>query len=231
MPLHSRTFDLDEQLEHLLAFVDKAPGPLALVGHSIGATLALRVLAARPSRIAAVVGLYPFLWNNAQSWLQRAIAFAVRLRPLVWLVARLAALLAALPSRLRRAALLPICRAAGLDDDAVAVSCDWLRPWSVLNTCELGRSEFDALAAPPDFATMRQHAARIALYYGPKDDIWAPPHHYAEVRQKAPAMKVVTDAVCGHMFCVTSPGSQHVARVTAGLLRDLGVPNLVTKAS
>ncbi len=221
-PLHARTFDLEEQLAHVLSFVDAAPAPLMLVGHSIGAHLALRVLAARPDRVTHVVGLYPFLQNNARSRVQQALAAAVRLAPLVWLVSRLAALLALLPAPLRRGLLRPVMRhAVGLDDAAVDVSCDWLRAHSVLNTCLLGASEFAALAAPPDWAALRLHAPRIALYYGPPDDIWAPPEHAAAVRVNAPGVAVAIDGTHGHMYCTTAAGSQHVARATAALLRGM----------
>ncbi len=220
-PLHQRTFDLEDQLAHVLRFVDSAPAPVHLVGHSIGAYLALRVQAARPA-VRSVVGLYPFLQTNAGSPVQRVLAAAVRVRPLVWLVARLAALLAALPARVRGALLRPVLRAGfGLSDDAVAVSCDWLRAASVHNTCELGAAEFAALAQPPDWQSLRKHAPRVALYYGPPDDFWAPPEHAAAVRQQAPGVAVHTDAAHGHMFCTTPNGSRHVAAATAAMLRAM----------
>jgi pimeloyl-ACP methyl ester carboxylesterase len=224
-PLHARTFDLEEQTQHLLCAVDavaSADAPVTIVGHSIGAHLALRALAARPERVTAVVGLYPFLTNNTSSLIQRACAAAVRLRPLVWLVAAAAELLAALPAALRRGLLRPLLRhAVGLGDDAVSVTCDWLRAGSVQNTCVLGASEFAALAAAPDWATLNAHAARVALLYGPDADFWAPPAHAAEVRARAPGVTVVADAAHGHMFCTTPEGAQHVAGATARLLRGI----------
>ena len=221
--LHTRTYDLDEQIAHVLAFVDAAPAaPLCLVGHSIGAHIALRVLAARPTRVASVVGLYPFLQNNAQSPVQRVLTLAVRLRPLVWLVALLAEGLSRLPAGVRRALLRPVLRhVGGLGDGAVDVSCDWLRAASVLNTCDLGASEFAALAAPPDWAALRAHASRVSLFFGPPGDIWAPPQHAREVQQQAPAVAVATDGTYGHMFCVTPAGARHVAQATAAMLRTM----------
>jgi pimeloyl-ACP methyl ester carboxylesterase len=226
---------LDEQTDSLLRYIDAvAPAdvPLCLVGHSIGAHLALRALAARPGRVASVVGLYPFLQNNTRSLVQRACAAAVQLRPLVWLASAAAALLAALPAALRRGLLRPLLRhGVGLGDDAVDVTCAWLRAGSVTNTCALGASEFVALAAPPDWATLNVHAARVALLYGPAADFWAPPEHASEVRQRAPGVTVVADDSHGHMFCTTLAGARHVAGATARLLRGIEAATLTAAAA
>jgi pimeloyl-ACP methyl ester carboxylesterase len=227
-PLHARTFNLDEQVAHVVRFVDDACAdadadtPFVLVGHSIGAWLALQALQKRPERVQCVAGLFPFLQNNSTSRLQRVLSAAVKLRPLVWLVAQLMSLLALLPARLRRALLSPVLRGVGgLEEDAVAVTCDWLRAWSVDNTCTLGAAEFAALAGEPDWAALQQHASRISLFYGGEEDIWGPPFHAAAVRRNAPDVAVVEDDTHGHMFCVTREGSRYVAAATAGLLRSM----------
>ena len=122
-PLHARTFTLEEQVAHAVRFVDEASADgvaMVLVGHSIGAWLALRALRERPDRVRCVVGLYPFLKNNSRSRLQSVLAAAVKLQPLVWLVAQLTSLLALLPARWRRKLLGPALRGVGgLEDDAV----------------------------------------------------------------------------------------------------------------
>jgi pimeloyl-ACP methyl ester carboxylesterase len=226
-PLHARAFDLEEQVAHVVRFVDDACAdadapPLVLVGHSIGAWLALRALQTRPERVACVAGLFPFLQTNETSRLQRVLAVAVKLRPLVWLVAQLAALLALLPARLRRGLLGPVLRGVGgLEEDAVAVTCDWLRAASVHNTCTLGAAEFAALAGEPDWAALQAHAPRVSLFYGGEEDIWGPPFHAAAVRRNAPGVAVVEDDSHGHMFCTTREGSRYVAKATAQLLRTM----------
>ena len=226
VPLHARTFDLEEQVAHVVRFIDEASAdgnaaPLVLVGHSIGAWLALRVLQERPERVQCVAGLYPFLMNNSASRLQRVLAAAVKLRPLVWLVAQLTSLLAALPVRWRCGLLGPVLRLAGLEDTAVEITCDWLRAASVNNTCTLGAAEFAALAAEPDWAALRQYAARVNLFYGGEEDIWGPPHHAEAVRRNVPGLSVVEDDKFGHMFCTTPEGSRYVAAHTAALLRSM----------
>ena len=226
MPLHARTFDLEEQVAHVVRFVDEASAdsaaPLVLVGHSIGAWLALRVLQERPERVQCVAGLYPFLMNNSASRLQRVLSAAVKLRPLVWLVAQLMSLFAMLPVRLRRSLLGPVLRGVGgLEDTAVDITCDWLRAASVNNTCTLGAAEFTALAAEPDWAALRKFSAHASLFYGGVEDIWGPPHHAEAVRQNVPGMAVVEDAKYGHMFCTTPEGSRYVAAHTAALLRAM----------
>ena len=226
MPLHARTFDLEEQVAHVVRFVDEASAdgaaPLVLVGHSIGAWLALRVLQERPERVQCVAGLYPFLMNNSASWLQRVLSAAVKLRPLVWLVAQLMSLLAMLPVRWRRALLGPVLRGVGgLEDTAVEITCDWLRAASVNNTCTLGAAEFAALAAEPDWAALRKYSVRASLFYGGEEDIWGPPQHAEAVRRNVPGLAVVEDAKYGHMFCTTPDGSRYVAAHTAALLRAM----------
>ena len=224
-PLHAaRVFSLEEQLAHVLRAVDAAPAepPLTLVGHSIGAHLALRAMAARPARVARVVGLYPFLQVDPESRLLRVLAAAVRLRPLVWLVATLAGLLAKLPAALRRGLLAPALRGVvGLGDAAVAVTCDWLRAASVQNTCQLGALEFAALAKSPEWAQLRALSSRVALFYGPADDVWAPASLAAAVRTHAPGVAVVQDGAHGHMFCTTREGARYVAAASATMLRGL----------
>ena len=228
VPLYARTFDLEEQVAHVVRFVDELTAeegnaaPLVLVGHSIGAWLALRALRERPDRVQCVTGLYPFLMNNSASRLQRVLAAAVKLRPLVWLVAQLTSLLAILPVRWRRALLGPVLRGVGgLGDTAVDITCDWLRAASVHNTCTLGAAEFAALAAEPDYASLRQFAARVSLFYGGVEDIWGPPHHAEAVRRNAPGLSVTEDDTFGHMFCTTREGSRYVAAATAALLRSM----------
>jgi pimeloyl-ACP methyl ester carboxylesterase len=216
-----RTYLLDEQEQHVLAALDAQPGPVLLVGHSIGAYLALRALQARPACVLGVVGLYPFLRLNEDSWEQRAIKLACRLQPLVLVVALCAALLAALPLRLRRFLLQPLLRLIQLDDAALETTLSWVRAGSALNVCHLGASEFTALARPQDLASMH-HLDRVALLYGPAADFWAPPAHAAEVRRLAPHIRVETDSHGGHghMYCTTAAGSRTLAAATARLLRS-----------
>lgn len=217
-----RTYLLHEQERHVLEAVDAQAGPVLLVGHSIGAHLALQALQARPDTVLGVVGLYPFLRLNYASWEQRAIKVACRLKPLVLFVALLAAFLAALPRRVRRAVLQPALRLIRLDDASVETTVSWVRAGSALNVCHLGASEFAALAAPPDWASMR-HLDRVALLYGPPNDFWAPAAHAAEVRALAQRILVETESHGGHghMFCTTAAGAAHLAAATARIARCL----------
>jgi pimeloyl-ACP methyl ester carboxylesterase len=68
-----RLFTLDEQIDHKAAFVSQlqrerlatgARGPLVVVGHSVGAYMAMRVLATRPDvTIDKVVKIFPTLMD------------------------------------------------------------------------------------------------------------------------------------------------------------------------
>jgi pimeloyl-ACP methyl ester carboxylesterase len=222
-----QAFSLDEQEAALLAFLDDVPRGkrVTLVGHSIGAFLALRAAALRPVPVAAVVGLYPFLQLNTSSGLQRLLGVLVRLRPLVELVSALCALVSLLPRWLRSAILSVPGRVAGLEEEALCTTVDWLRYCTAKNVCVLGASEFDA------FETLQHSSSAllasltdvpVALYYGPDDDIWAPPEHAAEAVELARSgcdnLAVDVDPSHGHMFCTTGAGSSHVAARTAALL-------------
>ena len=197
------------------------PGPpVLLVGHSIGAHLALQALTSRPEAVRGVVGLYPFLTLNAQSRTQALLAMLVRMRPLVWLVAQVAAFVAALPMAWRLSLLRwPLRALFGLSDEAAQVTADWVRADSVRNTVHLGASEFRALASPPDWTSFRAFGNRVRLYYGPEDDIWAPEPHAAEAARQG--LSVVRDGTIGHMFCVTRRGCEHVAAATAAMLQPM----------
>lgn len=219
-----RTWLLDQQVAHctryLLAALPPGGAPVLLVGHSIGAHIALQALTSNPEAVRGVVGLYPFLTLNAQSRTQALLAVLVRLRPLVWLVAQVAAFVAALPTAWRLSLLRrPLRALLGLSDEAAQVTADWLRADSVRNTCHLGASEFQALTPPPDWASFRAFGNRMRLYYGPEDDIWAPEPHAAEAARQG--LSVVRDPTVGHMFCVTRRGCEHVAAATAAILRPM----------
>ena len=212
-----RCFVLDEQIRCAASLLASLPATqsVVLVGHSIGAHVALQLLSAKSAAVVGVVGLYPFLRYGRS---QRFLAWMVACRPLVELVAGVAGLLERLPTSLLLFLLQPFFALLGvLGAAAQKVTAAWLRPASIRNVCVLGSSEFKALAREPDWSLITD--ARVRLMYGPPDDMWAPSADADEAEIRGAA--VTRDASFGHMFCVTDAGSRHVAAVTSRLIADL----------
>jgi pimeloyl-ACP methyl ester carboxylesterase len=204
---------LHDQIDALESALQDLSGPLVLVGHSIGAHIALQL--ARRRAVHAVIGLYPFMRVNKRSRVQQVLAVSVAIRPLVELLALLAGLLSRLPSPVRHFLLSPTFSLFGLSKNARSVTSRWLRASSIRNVCVLGASEFHALQGTPDWGA--DCGCPVVLYYGPSDDMWAPPHDADDAA--AAGVHVTRDASYGHMFCVTPEGSQHVAERTAQLVK------------
>lgn len=250
-----RTFTLDEQLAAVVAAADAAAAgdgcdggsrPVFLVGHSIGAWLALRAMAARPGSVRAVVGLTPYLTNNVDSRTQRVLAAAARsvaLRRAVCGAARVALGGAArLPPRRRASLLRSLLRASGAHgcDAAAAVTLDWLRPASVANSVALGCEELGRLGAVPDWGALlllmpppagapaAGGPPRASLLFGEPGDMWAPPAHAAAAAAVLGGGAVRTDPLLPHLFPVTEAGSARAARHAAAMLADLW-PRVIEK--
>ena len=121
-------FSLAEQVEHVTAEIVNGrgstrgtPSKVAVVGHSIGAEIAMRAMARHPNAIRKVVGLMPFVLTNERSRLQRFLASLVRIKALVLIVAGLVGVLKKVfPFFLRK------CATKGMDPDAKRLTESWL---------------------------------------------------------------------------------------------------------
>ena len=212
-----RCFVLDDQVRCAASLLASLPATqsVVLVGHSIGAHVALQLLSANSAAVTGVVGLYPFLRYGRS---QRFLAWMVACRPLVELVAGVAGLLQRRPKSLLLFLLQPFfALLGGLGAAAQRVTAAWLHPASIRNVCVLGHSEFQALAREPDWSLVAD--ARVRLMYGPPDDMWAPSADADEAESRGAV--VTRDASFGHMFCVQVTGSRHVAAVTSRLITEL----------
>lgn len=216
------SFVLSDQVDALERAVESLQAHrVALVGHSIGAHIALQLLrrGTRRQRVIGVVGLYPFLRCNQRSRVQKVLAALVAFRPLTELVALVAGVLSIMPARWKLLLLAPVFSLlGGLGREAQVVTAHWVRPASIRNVCVLGASEFASLAGEPDWGVGVQRPVR--LLYGPAEDFWAPGHDADDAA--GAGAHVTRDASFGHMFCVTADGSRHLAARTARLLEDMG---------
>jgi hypothetical protein len=98
---------------------------------------------------------------------------------------------------------------------------------TVRSSFTLAAHEFEQLSAPVDWRRMRAldggggGAGRLAFVCAP-DDIWFPPHHFAELRAQLPHAPAVWDETLGHAFCVSEAQCARVADHVAALLAGDG---------
>ena len=217
----TRWFSLAEQVEHVTAEIVKGRGgsKIAVVGHSIGAEIAMRAMAKHPNAIQKVVGLMPFVLTNERSKLQRFLASLVRVKPLVLLVASLVGFF----KKVFPFFLNPATR--GMDPDAKRLTKSWLRAGSVINMALMGRTEFDGLKDPRndcDAANLETYAERVHLLYC-EDDHWAPTwqaeafkgmYAEADVAVEPSSQEVKVE----HAFVLSDAAADLVALRTAGML-------------
>ena len=220
-------FSLAEQVEHVTAEIVNGrgstrgtPSKVAVVGHSIGAEIAMRAMARHPSAILKVIGLMPFVLTNERSKTQRFLASLVRFEALVHLVASIVGFLKKVfPFFLRPAT-------KGMDPDAKRLTESWLRGGSVRNMALMGRTEFDGLKDPRsdrDSANMETYADRVHLLYC-EDDHWAPTWQADAFKaryEKADVTveKASKDVKVEHAFVLSDAAADLVALRTAGMLR------------
>lgn len=96
-----------------------------------------------------------------------------------WCWASFAAVLADLVGKLnpllRRLVLLPLELGFAMDTAAAAITAVAMTSYdAVRNMCFLGRTELDALRAPPHWAVLVGFRARISMVFNLKNDYWAP---------------------------------------------------------
>lgn len=127
-------FTLQQQLDHVVAYLrdrkrgsgaaaSRGGGGTMVIGHSIGAEMAVHAMATLGMDcVTRVVGLMPFLLVNRASRLQRFLSALVHVQPLVRLVAAVIGLIrGAFPAALRRAVLeRPVTK--GMDARAAALT-------------------------------------------------------------------------------------------------------------
>lgn len=221
-----KVFTLDDQIEHVLGYIDSVhgDGELTIVGHSIGAYIALEAMHRRPKIVRYTLGLMPFLENNDADLAFSRLACLVRLSPpAFWsILAALCvslALVRPLPLRLRRLLL------AGPTGDYDAEWADFtadaiLQPGVFANYAFMGRTEIANHAVAYDFAGRlgARLTARVRLLYT-DGDMWAP----KAVLEAARAAGVCAELHAGlrHAFCTRNRASAWVAGWVARQLREL----------
>ena len=189
--------------------------PLVLIGHSIGAHIALELMASSqrpgPAHVAHALGIHPFLTLNRSSPFQTAALFIARwslLRlALLSLASAVSLLISLLPAALQRLVLRPLL--ARMDGAAAETARSFITtPRCVRAFLAMGLSEMTALAPPPDWPKLRalQEGGRASFIYASVADGWAPEHHRAELLTQVPAL-ILGKLLCGIWYpppCIIS---------------------------
>jgi len=116
--------------------------PLLLVGHSIGAYIALEIFKKFPSQVQHVVGLYPFLTLNKHSKFQSVLGKVVASPALCAVISTFAGLVGRLPKKFARG-LVKVLLGRVWDPLAVGVTCRYMLQKNVVsNFLYMGRTEF-----------------------------------------------------------------------------------------
>jgi len=214
---------LQEQIDHKIQFVrehllETSAVPLFLVGHSIGAYMAIEILKKFPSQLQHVIGLYPFVTLNVQSTWQSILRRLTETQILCVLVSKFAGLVGRLPNKYSKCAL-KLFVGRNWNRRAVDVTCQYLLQTNVVhNALYLGRTEFETLPLVPDWPSLTVNQSKISFLFGTNDH-WGPLSLLYKISTRLPKLDVAIERE-GHMhaFCCTEAGSDWVASHTAATI-------------
>eukprot|EP00891_Asterochloris_glomerata_P000518 jgi/Astpho2/518/Aster-x0937 len=199
--------DLKQQILHKLHYVQQHMSPrtpLVLIGHSIGAFMALAVSNSleqdpdghqtieSPGKArtnSKVLALFPFFQTNPGDTEQFGYL------------------------------MLQVSSACGheMDEHAITTTLGMLSFVTVRSGFVLGQHEFRDLAAPADWAQL--HRLGLGVIYGEKDR-WLPRHqwqHFVDL----PGLQGKLTAGHNHDFCVSVKSSQHIAELSAAMMEPV----------
>ncbi|KAH9674413.1 alpha/beta-Hydrolases superfamily protein [Citrus sinensis] len=221
---HGRLFSLDEQVEHKMDFIrqelQNTEVPIVLVGHSIGAYVALEMLKRSSEKVIYYIGLYPFLAlirpSVTQSIIGKVAASNIASTALSYIIASLGIL----PSKALR---FLVSNSLGRSWSATAVeaACTHLSQYHVMrNVLFMTMTEFKQLTKTPDWAFMRENQSKIAFLFG-VDDHWGPQELYEEISKQVPDVPLAIERHGHtHNFSCSEAGSAWVASHVAGLIKN-----------
>ncbi|KAJ8754762.1 hypothetical protein K2173_012151 [Erythroxylum novogranatense] len=218
-----RLFSLQEQIDHKVDFIKdelwNSEVPIVLVGHSIGAYMALESLRRTQEKVNYCVALYPFLMVNPESMQQSIVAKISASFILSFLVSYALALLGLLPRWALRLVVLTLIGRAW-SNTAIEAACSQLVKYHILrNVLFLTNSEFRKLSETPDWIFMRENRDKITLLFG-QDDHWGPLKIFEEISKQVPGISLSIEREGhNHHFSCTEAGSLWVAQHVASLIK------------
>lgn len=231
-----RTFSLDEQVDHVSAFIESEARDLdddkqlVMIGHSIGAYIGLEALArVRPKRLAAAVGIMPYLESTDQPETKKLAGLATSWWfPLAaYVVAALAQLIGWLPPGLRRWLVAKVePKFPSFEPEQAALTLRAMPQLPLLlNVLFLFRSEAFHHAAPYDHAKrLRGFKERVGLFFTDKEgdvtvDHWAPPCRAR--KGEAAGLQVRVEPGLPHAFGTSAASRSRVTKAVAEMVESL----------
>lgn len=222
---NGKLYSLEEQIEHKVHFVQsydvEKQLPLFVVGHSIGAYMAMCVFKSLPDKVNHVVGLYPFLATNEGSSFQSFLKWSLRHAFLCEALSYFAAFVGKWPKGLSKG-LLKAVLGRGWSPVTLNVAYQYLLQYSLVrNVTYMGMTEFKKMHAHPDWDFLKQRQDDICLLFG-VDDHWGPLTLFEEITRQVPDLDVEIESEGhSHAFCCTEEGSRWVASFCAEKIKKV----------
>ncbi|WCJ34219.1 Lipid droplet-associated hydrolase [Euphorbia peplus] len=222
---NGRLFSLQEQIDHKVDFINhelqNIEVPVVLVGHSIGAYIAIEVLKRFRDKVIYCVALYPFLTLNPKATWQTIIDKISGSSILSAGVSFCVGLLGMLPNWALRSIVLKSL-GKSWSASAVEVACSQLPKYYVSqNVLHMAMHEFRELSAPLDWTFLKENKDKITFLFG-SDDHWGPLHLLEEISKQVPDIPLSIEREGHtHNFSCSDAGSVWVARHVASLLKSV----------
>ncbi|KAG9455025.1 hypothetical protein H6P81_007929 [Aristolochia fimbriata] len=219
-----RLFSLQDQIDHKVNFINQElqneKVPILLVGHSIGAYIALEVFRRFPEQVIYTIGLYPFLTLNRKSLVQSILVRVTASKILTVAFCSILTFLGLLPNWFKR---ILVKRFVGqsCSTSTIGATCSHLLQYSTMqNVLYMAMTEFRKLSEQPDWAFFRANQTQLAFLFGINDH-WGPLTLYEEISKHAPDLPLTIEREGHtHAFCCTEAGSIWVAHYVVGLIKN-----------
>lgn len=226
-PWWRRRVDLEAQISHghqKLIELAKGYRNVAVVGHSIGALVAMEMLKQKTVDIRAVVKVTPFIAANSESPDYRKKWQLISTPGLSFLVIALAFLLRLLPQHLRGRIMALIGQNTDhMDSTATDLTLDAMtRPPNLDAFLSMGYSEFQSprILHGPDLSWLPHDKDKVAVVYANGTDVWVRPNAPA-LMQEAGVHTVSIDS--DHDIPTRCDSSKACASVIADFLLKKGL--------
>ncbi|KAL0034922.1 hypothetical protein WJX79_000653 [Trebouxia sp. C0005] len=223
-----QAFSLGEQIEHKVAYIQQhlsgvQSAPIAIIGHSIGAYMALKVTkqvqalsaSSATPQVVKVLAVFPFFQVDLSNRQQKMMHTLTRVPRVMGVVG---AILGALLLAFQR--WLVNWWGGGLEDYAENATVGLLNYHTIKNGFYLGHTEFRDLAGPVDWQQLADLGEKVAVICNPHDT-WFSKRSWEQMWLKLPQVKAYMEEAQRHDFCVSRELSASLAQKSAELLQGL----------
>lgn len=175
--------------------LDQAPQRFSLLGHSMGARVAMEVFRAAPERVARLALVSTGAHGTREGEAEKRHA----LRDLGRREGMLALVDAWLP---------PMIAASRRGEEGLVSP---LRDMCVASGLETFEAQVAALLGRPEIETLLAKIRCPVLVAAGSEDVWSPPEQHAEIASQIPGARLVIIAGAGHMLPVEAPDALNAA--------------------